>query len=156
MDSYLNAISIIKDKDFDTYDDVITKHTKNGYKVKYKREKEFLPVDNDYNGEYIFLGIMVIIVSIGFSLAILSCLPMLWFVIPLITLGFTVYIGINSSKWYRQDIILTFISFITTLLVTWCVFAGAYNGNFYNDTKVGKRNFEYVKENINPKILFFK
>ena len=70
MNSKENACSIIKDKSFAESDNIETKRTKNGYKVKYKKKNKFLPLDkeygiDDYIGFFFFLLIINILLIIN-------------------------------------------------------------------------------------------
>ena len=157
MNSRENASLVIKDKHFVKYGKIKTFKTKKGYKISYEREKSFLPncSVND-EGDYIFFGFLLMILSAGISLAFVTVAPKFWFIVPLLILGLILYILIKKTDYTKQDFIVFLISLVVSIGVTWAVLSGAYNGNFYNHTDFGKKNYEWVKEHINPNFLYFK
>ena len=159
MDSKENARSIITDENLDKFGKINTQRTKNGYKVKYKKKGNFLPTDKTYSDDdYVGLFIFSIILTGGITLLCLTAFAAMWtwFIVPTVLLIWWVVMMIEGEHNCFQDAIIVFLNFIVTVGLTWIVLSAAYNDNFFNHAEGGRKRYHYVKEHVNPELLYFK
>lgn len=159
MDSKENARSIITDENLDKFGKINTRRTKNGYKVKYKKKGNFLPTDKTYSDDdYVGFFIFSLILTGGITLICVAAFAAMWtwFIVPTLLLILWVYMMIEGKHNCFQDAIIVFINFIVTVGLTWVVLSAAYNDKFFNDSEGGRKRYHYVKEHVNPELLYFK
>lgn len=159
MNSKENACSIIKDDLFNESAKIETKRTKNGYKVKYKKKSKFLPFDKEYDtDDYVGLFFFLLIISGGLTLASIAAFSsiLVWCIVPVAILALLLFFMFNGKTTCFQDALVMFGCLIANLIIMWCILAGAYNDKFYTDSVIGRKNYRYVIEKVNPDLLFFE
>lgn len=156
MNSIDNAKTIINDKHSSVHKIV---RNKNGYIVKYKKNTKFFPPDTQYHSdEYFYCGILLTVLIGGLQMFFIGAFLAIWtwFIVPIVLFGFLIFFAMNSKTTCRGDILLTVYGLVVSLLVSWAVLAGAYNDNLFNDSDGGRKHYHYVKEHVNPELLYFK
>jgi hypothetical protein len=160
MNSRDNCISIIEDCYFTHYSgDVKCTRTKKGYKVKYKKNRDFLKScdDDDYDF-YCPMFVLVWVVVGLLQLVLVSLVPSIfvWCIIPALSLGLSIYSLVNSRTAKIDDLVLGLWYFVVSVIVTWIILVSASNGNWFNvETKHGGRMDKYVREHVDPSLIKF-
>lgn len=158
MNSRDNCITIIDDYDFDHYDgEVKCTRTKKGYKVRYKKDRDFLKISNNDDFYFSMFGIFWMVVGM-LQLALVSSVPsiIVWCIIPALSLGLSIYSLVKSETATKDGFFLGLWYFVVSVVVTWIILGSALNSNYYNtESKHGRRMDKYVKEHVDPSLIKF-
>ena len=159
MNSRDNCTSIIDDNDFKRYvGEVKCTRTKNGYKVKYGRDRDFLKSSHDGDFYVPMFGAMWMVVVV-LQIILVTAIPSIfvWCIIPALSLGLSIYSLVKSETTTIDAFFLGLWYFVVSVITTWILLVSASNDNFYNtDSKHGRRMDKYVKEHVDPSLIKFR
>lgn len=157
MEARENRLSIIEDNKLDKFKEISAQKTKNGYKLKYRKNSSFLHsggVNDVTIIIFIFMTLLVGALTLLFVSSVKSILA--WCITPFISLVYIVCCFIYGNKLTKEDLVLACYCFLVSVSINWACLIAGYNGKFYDKSMRGKAMYEYVKENVDTKLIFIK
>lgn len=157
MEARENRLSIIEDNKLDKLKEISAQKTKNGYKLKYRKNSSFLHSGGVDDGTIVVFMFMTLLVG-GLTLLFVSSFKsiLVWCITPFLSFVYIVCCFIYGNKLTKEDLVLACYCFLLTVSINWACLSAGYNGNFYTKSIRGKAMYEYVKENVDPKFIFIK
>ena len=157
MEAKENRLSIIEDNKLDKFSKISAQKTKNGYKLKYRKNSSFLHSGGVDDGTIVVFIFMTMVVG-GLTLLFVSSFKSIlaWCITPFLSLVYIVCCFIYGDKLTKEDLVLACYCFLVSVSVNWACLSAGYNGNFYSKSMRGKAMYEYVKENVDTKFIFIK